>query len=61
MQPQDQLRSWITGFRKLKRLGDRAVAQVQPEDLFRTLDEEANSNTILMNYDAAMRQKRSKP
>ncbi|HWP83604.1 MAG TPA: DUF1572 family protein [Terriglobia bacterium] len=50
MQPQEQLKCWITEFRKLKRQADRAVAQVSSEDLFRTLDEEANSIAVLMKH-----------
>ena len=41
---------WQVEFRKLKRQGDRAVAQVRPEDLFRTIDDEANSIAILMKH-----------
>jgi Protein of unknown function (DUF1572) len=50
MQPQDQLKMWQVEFRKLKRQVDRAVAQVRPEDLFRTLDDESNSIAILMKH-----------
>ena len=50
MQPQDQLKCWLVEFRKLKTQADRAVAQIRPEDLFRTLDDEANSIAILMKH-----------
>lgn len=50
MQPQDQLKCWQVEFRKLKTQADRAIAQVRPEDLFRTLDDEANSIAILMKH-----------
>ena len=44
------MKCWLAEFRKLKRQADRAVAQVRPEDLFRTLDDEANSIAILMKH-----------
>jgi hypothetical protein len=50
MGPQDQLKMWQTEFKKLKRQADRAVAQVQPDDQFRTLDDESNSIAILMKH-----------
>lgn len=37
-------------FRKLKDLGDRALAQVRDEDLFATLDPESNSLAILIQH-----------
>jgi hypothetical protein len=40
----------IRQFRELKKLADRAVAQVADEDLFITLDEESNSVAILMKH-----------
>ena len=46
----DQLKCWITEFRKLKLQADRAIAQVRPDDLLRTLDDEANSIAILMKH-----------
>jgi hypothetical protein len=46
----EQLKCWIAEFRKLKRQGDRALAQVSSEDLFRTLDDESNSLAILMKH-----------
>ena len=50
MHPQDQLKMWQAEFKKLKRQADRAVAQVHPDDLFRTLDEESNSIAILQKH-----------
>ena len=50
MQPQDQLKCWQMEFRKLKQQADRAVAQVRPDDLFRTLDDESNSIAMLMKH-----------
>ena len=50
MLPQDQLKMWQAEFKKLKRQGDRAVAQVRPDDLFRTLDDESNSIAILQKH-----------
>ena len=46
----EQLKCWIREFRKLKQQADRAIAQVRPDDLFRTLDDEANSIAILMKH-----------
>jgi len=37
-------------FRKLKELGDKALAQVRDEDLFATLDPESNSLAILIQH-----------
>ena len=50
MQGQEQLKCWIREFRKLKLQADRAVAQVRPDDLFRTLDDESNSIAVLMKH-----------
>jgi hypothetical protein len=50
MQAQDQLKCWIREFRKLKQQADRAISQVRPDDLFRTLDDESNSIAILMKH-----------
>jgi len=50
MEGQEQLRCWIREFRKLKQQADRALAQVRPDDLFRTLDDEANSIAVLMKH-----------
>ena len=46
----DQLKCWMTEFRKLKQQADRAIAQVRPDDLVRTLDDEANSIAVLMKH-----------
>lgn len=40
----------VDQFRKLKTLGDRALAQVRDEDLFATLDPESNSLAILIQH-----------
>jgi hypothetical protein len=37
-------------FRRLKGAADKAVAQIRPEDLFATLDAEANSIAIIMKH-----------
>lgn len=37
-------------FRKLKELGDRALAQVRDEDLFAALDPESNSLAVLIRH-----------
>jgi len=50
MQPEHFLQDAVHQFRKLKELADRAVAQVADEDLFATLDEEANSIAIIMKH-----------
>jgi Protein of unknown function (DUF1572) len=50
MQLHVQLKMWQVEFKKLKLLADRAIAQVRPDDLFRTLDDEANSIAILMKH-----------
>jgi len=49
-QPNDLLKCWMQEFRKLKLQGDRAVAQVRPDDLFRTLDEDSNCIAVLMKH-----------
>ena len=46
----EQLKMWQTEFKKLKRQADRAVAQVRPDDLFRSLDDESNNIAILMKH-----------
>src|ERR1043165_3018854 len=40
----------MTEFRKLKQQADRPIAQVRPDDVFRTLDDESNSIAILMKH-----------
>jgi hypothetical protein len=40
----------VDQFHQLKRLGDRALAQVRDEDLFATLDPESNSLAILIQH-----------
>lgn len=40
----------VDQFRKLKELGDKALAQVRDEDLFATLDPESNSLAILVQH-----------
>jgi hypothetical protein len=40
----------VDQFQQLKRLGDRALAQVRDEDLFATLDPESNSLAILIQH-----------
>ena len=50
MLPRDHLKMWQAEFKKLKRQADRAVAQVRPDDLFRTLDDESNSIAILLKH-----------
>ena len=40
----------VDQFRKLKDLGDKALAQVRDEDLFATLDPESNSLAILVQH-----------
>lgn len=40
----------IEQYEKGKRLADRAIAQVSDDDLFRTLDSEANSVALLMKH-----------
>jgi hypothetical protein len=40
----------VDQFRKLKDLGDKALAQVRDEDLFATLDPESNSLAILIQH-----------
>jgi len=50
MLPNDQLKLWQAEFKKLKRQGDRAVAQVRPDDLFRSLDDESNCIAVLMKH-----------
>jgi hypothetical protein len=47
---EEQLKCWITEFRKLKQQADRALAQASSDDLFRTLDDESNSLAILMKH-----------
>src|SRR6266576_6350916 len=44
------LKDVIDQFRKLKDLGDKALAQVRDEDLFVTLDPESNSLAILIQH-----------
>lgn len=50
MRAEEQLKCWITEFRKLKQQADRALAQASSDDLFRTLDDESNSLAILMKH-----------
>ncbi len=40
----------VDQFRKLKQLGDRALAQVRDEDLFAALDPESNSLAVLIQH-----------
>ncbi|MFL6197403.1 MAG: DUF1572 family protein [Thermoanaerobaculia bacterium] len=40
----------VDQFHQLKKLGDRALAQVRDEDLFATLDPESNSLAILIQH-----------
>ena len=44
------LKDVVDQFRKLKGLGDKALAQVRDEDLFVTLDPESNSLAILIQH-----------
>ncbi|HEY7216417.1 MAG TPA: DUF1572 family protein [Thermoanaerobaculia bacterium] len=44
------LRDVVEQFRQLKSLADRALAQVRDEDVFATLDPEANSLAILIQH-----------
>ncbi|HSS76880.1 MAG TPA: DUF1572 family protein [Thermoanaerobaculia bacterium] len=44
------LKDVVDQFRKLKGLGDKALAQVRDEDLFVTLDPESNSLAILVQH-----------
>ena len=44
------LKDVVDQFRKLKSLGDKALAQVRDEDLFVTLDPESNSLAILIQH-----------
>ena len=40
----------LAGMRALKELADRAIAQASDEDLFRQLDDEANSIAVVMRH-----------
>ena len=44
------LRDVVEQFRQLKSLADRAMAQVRDEDIFATLDAEANSLAVLIQH-----------
>ena len=44
------LKDVVDQFRKLKELGDKALAQVRDHDLFATLDPESNSLAILVQH-----------
>jgi hypothetical protein len=46
----DYLEDIADQFRKLKRLADRAIAQITHESLFARLDEESNSIAIIMQH-----------
>jgi len=47
---QNFLKYALQTFRDYKKLGDRALAQLSDEDLFRTIDEESNSIAIVMKH-----------
>ena len=47
---QDYLSDAISSFRSYKKLADNAIAQVKDEELFITIDDEANSIAIIMKH-----------
>ena len=47
---QQYLEDTVRQLRKLKSLADKAVAQIQPEELFAVLDPEANSIALIMKH-----------
>src|SRR5687768_873431 len=50
MMPQPYIDDVIARFQDLKKLADRAIAQIEPQDLFRTWDNETNSIAITMKH-----------
>jgi hypothetical protein len=50
MLPEHYLKDAIHQFRSLKRLADKAVAQVTDEELFTALDAESNSLAVIMKH-----------
>jgi hypothetical protein len=47
---QNFLKHALQTFRDYKKLGERALAQLSDEDLFRTIDEESNSVAVVMKH-----------
>ncbi len=47
---QHYLEDALKTFRDYKKLGERALAQLNDEDLFRTIDEESNSIAVIMKH-----------
>lgn len=46
----EYLKDILNQFHKLKRLADRAMAQISEKDFFATLDDEANSIALIMKH-----------
>ena len=47
---QHYLEDALNTFREYKKLGERAFAQLDDQDLFRTIDEESNSIAVIMKH-----------